>query len=48
MYFSVDQDYFGKIDSKELVPGGAEIKVTNANKLEYLDKLGYFKMYTMI
>ncbi len=48
MYFCIDQDFFGKIESKELVPGGAEIKVTNANKLEYLDSLGYFKMYTMI
>lgn len=48
MFFSIDQDFFGKIESKELIPGGAEIRVTNANKLDYLDKLGYYKMYTMV
>lgn len=48
MYFCVDIDHFGKIEQKDLIPGGADIAVNNDNKLDYLEKLGYFKMYTMI
>lgn len=48
MYFYVDQDYFGKIEQKPLVEGGIDLKVTNENKLDYLEKLGFFKMYINI
>ncbi len=48
MYFCVDVDYFGKIEQKELVAGGIDIKVTNENKLDYLEKVGKFKMYDCI
>ncbi|KAK3097984.1 hypothetical protein FSP39_015053 [Pinctada imbricata] len=34
--FSVEEDYFGEITERELKPGGADIKVTNENKLEYI------------
>jgi E3 ubiquitin-protein ligase HUWE1 len=48
MYFYVDLDYFGKVESKPLVEGGMDLRVTNENKLEYLEKLGFFKMYINI
>lgn len=35
LYFSFDQDNFGKIEHKELCEGGVDIKVTNSNKLDY-------------
>lgn len=48
MYFYVDQDHFGKIEQKELVEGGVDKLVTNDNKLFYLEKMGFFKMYINI
>ena len=48
MYFCIDTDNFGKIEHKELCEGGVDIKVTNQNKHDYFQKLGYYKMYTMI
>jgi hypothetical protein len=35
LYFCIDQDNFGKIEHKELIEGGVDIKVTNENKLDY-------------
>ena len=46
MRFSVNQDYFGRYEEKELVPGGRNIPVNNENKLEYFSKLAEFKIYT--
>ena len=36
MYFTQDQEYFGKIQSFELVPGGNDKLVTEENKDEYI------------
>lgn len=36
LYFSVDFEILGQIQSHELVPGGAEKLVTDENKEEYL------------
>lgn len=36
--FSYVHDYFGKIITKELVPGGEQIPVTEENKLDYIHK----------
>ncbi|KAL9986746.1 hypothetical protein ACROYT_G000935 [Oculina patagonica] len=35
--FSVDEELFGQVKVKDLKPGGSEIKVTNANKREYIN-----------
>ena len=48
IYFCVDQNYFGKFEQKDLVEGGADLKVTNENKLQYLEKLGLYKMYIQV
>ncbi|VDO13854.1 unnamed protein product, partial [Brugia timori] len=37
LHFAVDEDVFGKMNSVELRDGGAEEKVTDANKDEYID-----------
>lgn len=34
--FQVEEESFGKITSRELKKDGAEIKVTNENKREYI------------
>jgi hypothetical protein len=36
MFFSVDWELLGEIKQHELKPGGAEIPVTEENKIEYL------------
>ena len=37
MYFAQDQEYFGQIQTKELVPGGANKLVTEENKEKYIE-----------
>ncbi|KAK6106270.1 HECT-domain (ubiquitin-transferase) family protein [Brugia pahangi] len=37
LHFAVDEDVFGKMNSVELRDGGAEEKVTDANKDEYIE-----------
>ncbi|XP_066022112.1 E3 ubiquitin-protein ligase NEDD4-like isoform X2 [Pocillopora verrucosa] len=37
--FSVDEESFGQVTVKDLKPGGSDIKVTNANKREYINLL---------
>jgi ubiquitin-protein ligase E3 B len=37
--FSIDQDYLGKLQTFELVPGGRAIPVTNDNKLVHIKSL---------
>ena len=36
MYFTCDSETLGKYESFDLKPGGAEILVTEANKIEYI------------
>ena len=36
MYFTCDSETLGKYETFELKPGGAEILVTEANKMEYI------------
>lgn len=35
--FSVDEDLFGQMQQRELVPGGADLPVTQENKARYVD-----------
>lgn len=39
LYFAVDEDCLGQIEQRELLPGGSNIPVTNANKNEYISKV---------
>jgi len=36
MYFTCDSETLGKYETFDLKPGGAEISVTEANKIEYI------------
>jgi len=36
MYFTCDSETLGKYETYDLKPGGAEILVTEANKMEYI------------
>lgn len=46
--FSTIQDFFGRQEEIELIPGGKKIIVTNENKKQYVEKLCLYKLYTSI
>lgn len=46
--FSVEDDNFGQKQELELKPGGAEIPVTNENKLEYVELVTRWKIETRV
>lgn len=46
--FCYEEDQYGVITQKDLVPDGANIVVTEDNKVEYVQKLCYAKMATGI
>jgi len=46
--FCIDVDRFGEISEVELVPGGANIPVTNENKREYVDRVVQVKLVERI
>ena len=46
--FTADVDYFGHKDTIELKPGGKDIKLTEANKREYVDLKAQHSMTTAI
>lgn len=37
LYFSIDEKFLDVVEQKELKPNGAQIPVTNENKLEYIE-----------
>lgn len=39
LYFAVDEDRLGQIEQRELIPGGSNMPVTNANKNDYISKV---------
>lgn len=41
---SAESDYFGKTEVVELVPGGRDIRVTEANKRRYVDLIARHRM----
>ena len=47
-YFAIDEDKLGKRKEIDLIPNGRNIKVTNENKLEYIEKLVFYKMYSEV
>ena len=46
--FTMDRDNFGKIESVELVPGGANIPVTDVNKAQYVQLVCHMRMTNAI
>ncbi|KNC98370.1 uncharacterized protein SPPG_06078 [Spizellomyces punctatus DAOM BR117] len=42
--FTIDQDIFGNVVSKEIKPGGAAISVTNENKFEYVHLMADYRL----
>ena len=46
--FSENIDYFGQMRTYDLIENGRNIPVTNDNKLEYIQKVSFFKLYTSI
>lgn len=46
--FTAETDYFGRKEVVELVPGGKDIKLTEANKREYVNLLARHRMTTSI
>ena len=46
--FTEEVDYFGRKEVKELKPGGRDIKVTEANKVEYINLKAQHYMTTAI
>jgi len=44
MTFSADEEEFGKVTEVELVPGGKEIDVTDANKTDYIEKIVQWRL----
>lgn len=44
LFFSVDCDVVGVVTTKELVPGGADIKVTTSNRREWVALYSQWKM----
>lgn len=47
-YFSVTKEYFGRYEEIDLKDDGNNIPVTNDNKLEYVEKFTYYKMYQSV
>ena len=46
--FTEEVDYFGRREVKELKPGGRDVKVTEANKREYINLKAQHYMTTSI
>ena len=46
--FTAETDYFGRKEVVELVPGGKEVKVTEANKRDYVNLVARHRMTTSI
>lgn len=46
--FTAESDFFGKTEVVELVPGGRDIRVTEANKREYVNLIARHRMTTSI
>lgn len=44
----VEQDYYGKVEEIELIPGGRSIPLTNENKWVYVEKVAHYRLYKSI
>lgn len=46
--FCVDEDYFGKTKTIDLIPNGRNIDVTNQNKEYYVQRKAYYHLYQSV
>ncbi len=46
--FSVNKEYFGRVDVVQLCENGSKIKVTQDNKIQYLEQLACYQMYQAV
>jgi hypothetical protein len=46
--FSYNENRFGKVETKELIPNGENIEVTEENKFEYIQKISEAKLYLCV
>ncbi len=46
--FTAETDFFGRKETVELVPGGKDLRVTEANKLQYVNLVARHRMTTSI
>ncbi|VDO69115.1 unnamed protein product [Heligmosomoides polygyrus] len=44
--FSIDEDFMGKINTVDLVPGGRTIQVTNDNKIDYVHRMAHHRVFS--
>lgn len=47
-YFEIDHDNFGKLETFEFIENGSQIRVTNENKLEYVQYIINYNLYNSI
>jgi ubiquitin-protein ligase E3 B len=45
---SVNREFFGKVETHDLVPGGRAVPVTNENKISYIHRVAQFHMCTQL
>ena len=46
--FSVDEDHYGQIQTKNLIPNGSNIDVTADNRAKYIKELVYYKLFKQV
>ncbi|XP_039256080.2 ubiquitin-protein ligase E3B-like [Styela clava] len=46
--FTYEEDVMGRLETRELEPGGAAIPVTNQNRITYIHKLAHYRLHTQI
>ncbi|KAK6741412.1 hypothetical protein RB195_009332 [Necator americanus] len=44
--FSIDEDFMGKINTVDLIPGGRTIQVTNENKIDYVHRMAHHRVFS--
>lgn len=44
--FSIDEDFMGKINTVDLIPGGCTIQVTNENKIDYVHRMAHHRVFS--
>jgi len=46
--FSTSEDYFGRTEIIDLVPGGRDLDLTNDNKEYYVERKAYYHLYKSV
>uniref|UniRef100_A0A158P9B2 HECT-type E3 ubiquitin transferase n=1 Tax=Angiostrongylus cantonensis TaxID=6313 RepID=A0A158P9B2_ANGCA len=44
--FSIDEDFMGKINTVDLIPGGRTIQVTSENKIDYVHRMAHYRVFS--